>query len=361
MACNYNKIEYPLSKISDLEKLRVDIIDALNDVGVACDASTSFHDLPDYILKIGGTNTTNWPLNLSSIGYTAEDCRRASYRYMLSFMIDNTTSTRSYLNLSNLITSAISIELPKSIAKANSWNSLSSSQQANKDSFFSGWDGAFCPYIDTTNATTMNNWFLNASKLVHIPLLNTANVTNIGGLFAFDTHCLHEWPEFDLRNMTECESIYYNGRGNAYICGLKNFGKDPSTGTVHQMGSIYAIFMFFGGNAGEWWNPCHGGIIVHPMWLYKPRRNGIDAGYSLNIISCDAFYYLTHGFHISGSNISYNSLYNIITSVADVSNDPDVTSTPVLEVSSALHNNSDVWDPAFDSMLQAKGWSVQVN
>jgi len=360
MACNYNKIEYPLSKISDLEKLRVDIIDALNEVGVACDASTSFHDLPDYILKIGGTNTSNWPLDLSSIGYNANDCRTASYRYMLSCLRDENSNQRSYLNLSNLINTAINTEIPKSRIIANMWNSYPSSYKATKEMMFYNWDGAFCPMIDTTDARTMTNWFNGASKLVYVPLLNTANVTRFGGVFANNTHNLLEWPEFDLRSVDAAESIYYNGTGYAYICGFKNFGRDPSTGTLNQIDSIYADFMFFAVNAGAWWYPCHGGILVHPMWFYKPGRGDLAVFY-MNILSCDALYYYDTDLNIqSSTDISYNALYNIITSIADVSNDPDVTWTPKFRIKTSVHNNSDVWDPTFDRMLQDKGWAIEI-
>ena len=343
-----------------MEKLRVDIISALNYVGVNCPSNTSFHDLPDYILKIGGTDTSNWPINLSSIGYNAEDCRRASYRYMLGHLYDHDSYSKSYLNLSNLITMAIRDELPKSIEKANYWNSLTAEQQSTLTGLFNNWDGAFCPYIDTTNATDMESWFNNASKLVHVPVLNTVNVTNVHGLFAWNTRWLREFPEFDLRSVTTCESIYYDSHGTAYICGLKNLGRDPSTGTIHNMGSVYATLMFFGYDAAKWCYPVNGGILVYPMWFRKPSRGGITTDWGANIISCDALYELDTNFRISGNDISYNSLYNIITSVADVTYDSDVTWTPTITVNRELHENTDVWDPAFDSMLQAKGWAVNI-
>jgi hypothetical protein len=360
-----NTIEYPLSKVSELEELRVEIIKALNYVGVSCPSNTSFHDLPDYVMMIGGTDTSRWPIDLSAIGYDAEDCRRASYRYLeRRIREDSGNNSNSYLNLSNIIDDALYKEIPKSILKANEWNNLSAQAKGERNGFFNTWDGAFCPYIDTTDARNMDGWFDNAHGLVHVPLLNTINAVSIQGLFAHDTQYLMEYPEFDCRNVVNVESIRYDSFTPTYIFGLKNIGYDPSTNTYHSLESCYCMLMFAGWSTGGWWCPTRGMIVVHPIWLYNIQKGNqygnIDGGWGINVNSIDALYHYDHDFYLSSDNISYNSLVNLATTVRDVSNDTDREWTPTISIHTDLYNNPDKWTPAIESTFRTKGWAINV-
>jgi len=371
---NYNTEEYPLSKIADVEAFRIEMISALNYVGVQCSYNTSIHDLPNLIMKIGGVNTTGWPVNMSSINYNTSDSKAACYRYVEQCFATGQGLVPNYkeiLNFNSLVNRITNVELAKSRAKLSEWNNKTTQQKNNTTGMFKEWSGAFVPKIDTTEATTFQEWFRGTGNIVYIPLLNTINVTNM--LYAYrDCASIRELPEFDCRNVVNIEQDSGSNGACTYIFGMKNIGHDPSTNTTHTMNSIYQLISFMGTSVYEngnisWWAPCSGTIFKYPIYLYRVQRNtkasgGITNGQQFNVLSMDAIYEYDKNLDIVNAPISANSLENIIDSIRDLSDNPeDVDWVPSFNISSSLYNDSNRWSSTYKQAILDKGWDFKVD
>lgn len=370
----YNTEEFPLSKIADVEAFRIEMISALNYVGVQCSITTSIHDLPDLIMKIGGVNTSNWPVDMSSINYNSTDSRIACYRYIGHCFDANQGLVPNYkqiLNFNSLVSRIVNVELPKSRNKIAEWNVKTTVQKSNTTGFFYVWEGAFVPKIDTSGATTFQEWFRGAGNVVYIPVLNTINVTNM--LYAYrDCGSVRELPEFDCRNVMNIEQDNGANGGSAYIFGMKNIGYDPSTQLPHTMNSVYQLISYMGisvynnGNI-TWWAPCSGTIFKYPMYFDKVQRNtkaagGITNGQQFNVLSMDAIYGYDKNLELINTPISANSIENIIDSIRDLSDNPeDVDWVPSFNISSSLYNDSNRWSSSYKQAILDKGWDFRVD
>jgi len=73
--------------------------------------------------------------------------------------------------------------------------------------FYSNYqDVIFCPLIDTSNATTMQNMFLQCS-IVELPKLNTSNVTNFDS-FCKESESLSKVNQIDISKATSLYSMF---------------------------------------------------------------------------------------------------------------------------------------------------------
>lgn len=309
-------------QISELETIRTEIISALNYVGVITPANATYDELPDYVMKIGGVNTTNWPVDMSSIGYSTEDSRRACYRYMC-YKIDNDNGDIGFFNIDNL-KGLINDEIQLSLQKLSQWS-------GDAENFFDGWSGKFPPMLNTSNCTNFQGFLTNTS-CVHYPLYDTSNATHIHGMF-HRSNTPHEIPEFDFRNATTFEFGYGGSFWNTYIFSPKNIGVTPPTSYYTMLGMLAA------GCNDWWWRPIDGGAII----TNKPVvdiRNLDGGGYDWranffetapNILACEGFENYRYSLDLGSTTscgspedlyskvrISHNSFYNIINGLKDV-------------------------------------------
>ena len=73
------------------------------------------------------------------------------------------------------------------------------------------------PLFDTQNVTDMYGMFYNCTSLTSVPEFNTQNVTNMFGPF-FNCTCLTTIPLFDTQNVKDTTQMFYN------CTSLKNVG-----------------------------------------------------------------------------------------------------------------------------------------
>lgn len=317
------------AQISELENIRKEIISALNEVGVTTPANTTYDELPNYVMKIGGVDTTGWPIDMSSIGYTAEDSRRACYRYICK-MIDESPD-KGFLNFENLKRD-IQKEIELSKEKIYDWNALL--DKTNASNFFDYWPGKFPPMLDTSNVTVFDGFFMHTS-CVHYPLYDTSNATSTAAMF-HNSNTPHEIPEFDFRNSDNFEFGYGGSFWNTYIFSPKNIGVTPPISYYTMLGMLAA------GSNGWWWNPFYhiditpgrcfitNKIIFRPYKVTDPqRRNMFEL--TPGITACEGFegldvpeFDFTNSdgqSNISGDPatiyISRNSFMNIINGMVD--------------------------------------------
>lgn len=320
------------NQISKLERVRKEIISALNDVGVYTPANTTYDDLPDYVMKIGGVDTTNWPVDMSSIGYTAEDSRRASYRYICD-RIDKSNDT-GFLNIDNL-KNLIGEELQLSRQKLSQW-------AGNANNFFDNWPGKFPPMLDTSNCTNFEG-FLSHTACVHYPLYDTSNAVKTGAMFHW-SETPHEIPEFDFGKATNFEFGYGGSFASTYIFSPKNIGKTPPESYYCMLGML-GMFC-----PGHWWSPIgfrydsdeatlYTGAIITNMINFNPYNvddpmRGYMFEFPPTMIACEGFKNLSSDIDLSSSTnagdpsqlnkyvmLSLNSFRNIINNMRDITAD----------------------------------------
>ena len=79
----------------------------------------------------------------------------------------------------------------------------------------------FCPYVDTSNVTDMNEMFSDCFALTTVPLLDTSNVTNMNAMF---TGCsaLTMIPLLDTSNVTNMNEMFSTCSALTTLGGFKN-------------------------------------------------------------------------------------------------------------------------------------------
>lgn len=91
------------------------------------------------------------------------------------------------------------------------------------------------PKLDTSNITDMNALFSGCNKLAQLPQLNTSKVTNMNSTFSY-CNSLIELKELDCSNVTSVLNMFYQSKGKPIIGGFLNLGKaytEKTTGYTH--------------------------------------------------------------------------------------------------------------------------------